>query len=202
MGCLDVPILNTKFSPLLDLDGVSTRITVLINLPLMQGEREYVGRRRWNGSAASALERADHFGIGIAQDRREALAVALDIDCGDELVVAPNLPPDAARHCGGDRKVHYVVCWNWVARRRRQDGQADFIVWTDICIAVLDAVEQHDRLPILLRDCLQTGALKKLGRSVQVGQEGGDKALNVEIADWQWALCSVAEDAPLQFQIE
>src|SRR5262249_43312351 len=34
MGCLDVPTLNTKLSPLLEWNGVSTRITVLITLPL------------------------------------------------------------------------------------------------------------------------------------------------------------------------
>src|ERR1700730_5965558 len=96
--------------------------------PLMQGEREYVGRRRWNGSAASAFERADHFGIGIAQDRREVLAVALDIDGGDEFVVAPNLPPGAARHRGSYREVHDVVRGNRVARRRCQDGYADLLV--------------------------------------------------------------------------
>ena len=33
MGCLDVPTLNTKLSPLLVWNGVSTRTTVLISLP-------------------------------------------------------------------------------------------------------------------------------------------------------------------------
>lgn len=54
---------------------------------------------------------------------------------------------------------------------------------------------------MLLRERLQTGALEQPGGSVQVGQEGGDQALDVEVADRQPALCSIAEDSTLQFQI-
>src|ERR1700689_5013475 len=109
--------------------------------PPKQGEREYVVRRRWHGRASPALKRADQFVLGIAQDRRELLAVAVDINGGNELVVAPNLAPRAVRHSGRDGEVHHVARWNRITRRRRQDGQADFIVWTKICLAVVDAVE-------------------------------------------------------------
>src|SRR5271165_5584876 len=163
-----------------------------------QGERQDVFRRRWNGSAALTLQRADHFVLRIAQERREFLAVALDIDGGDKLVVAPNLAARAVRHRGGHRKIDHVVCRNRIARRQRQDSQADFVIRTDIRLAILDAVERHYRLSILLRNGLQARASKKFGRSVQLGQECGDEALNVEIADGQETLGSIAEDAPLE----
>jgi hypothetical protein len=50
--------------------------------------------------------------------------------------------------------VHHIVRWNRVARRRRQDGQTNFIVWADICNAVLNAVQHHNRLSVLLRNAL------------------------------------------------
>src|SRR5262245_59005545 len=95
---------------------------------LKQRECEDVGWRRWNGNAALALQRADHFVPGIAQDRREPLGVALDIDGGDELVVSPNLASRTVRHRGGDREIHHVHGWNRVTRRCCQDGQTDFVI--------------------------------------------------------------------------
>src|SRR5208282_4645028 len=167
-----------------------------------QGEREDVCRRRWNGSAALTLQRADHFVLRIAQERRELLAVAFDVNGGDKLVVAPNLAARAVRDHGGHRKIDHVVCRNRVAWRQRQDSQADFVVRTDIRLAILDAVERNDGLSILLRNGLQAGASKKLGRSVQLGRKCGDEALNVEIADGQRTLRSIAEDAPLEREID
>jgi hypothetical protein len=72
--------------------------------PLEEREREYVGGWHWNGCTTRAFKRADYCTTGIAQDCGELVAVALDINGGDELVVAPNLLSRAIRDRGGDRR--------------------------------------------------------------------------------------------------
>ena len=101
----------------------------------------------------------------------------------------------------GRREIRHVVRWNRVARCRRHDAQTYFIVWADIRNSILNAVQRHDRLSVLLRNRQQASAFKQLGRTVQVSQKSGDEALNIEVPDWQRTLCSIAEDRPLQLQI-
>ena len=99
----------------------------------------------------------------------ELLAVTPDIDLRDEFVEAPNLASREICSRGSDGQVLDVDSWNWIARRNRQDGQADFIVRTDIRVAVL-AIKQHDNcFAILLPNRLQSSADKQLCRPVQVG---------------------------------
>src|SRR5262245_53118242 len=124
--------------------GLSWREHLYVSLhqfAVQHGEREYVGWWHRNGSAEPALEHAYRCFVEISQDRRETLAVTPDIDGRDELVVAPNLPPRAVRHCGGDGEVRHIDCWNRVTWRLSHDGQADFIVRANICNAVLYAIE-------------------------------------------------------------
>src|ERR1700722_14485680 len=86
-----------------------------------KAEREHVGRRHFNGSAAPSLEHQDWCIAGIAHRSRAVFVVTLDVDGGDELVEAPNLSTCPVRGRRGDWKVRHINCRNRLARRRRPE---------------------------------------------------------------------------------
>ncbi len=131
-----------------------------------------------------SFERADYFVIAIAKNSGECLAFAFNIDGGDELVITPNLPACSIRDCGGDRKVHYIVRCNRVARRLCPDSQADFIIGADIRLAILDAIEIDHRSSVLLQDRLQPCADQQFGGFIRRAPKRWRRGIERRSSGW------------------
>jgi len=166
--------------------------------PFEQAEREDVVRRHRDGGAAPAGERGDRYVGGIAYRHREVLPVVGDIDGSHKFVVAPDLTAGTIGRRGVDGKVRDIECGRAIAGRSRQDGQTDFVVRADVGFAVLKAAERNDGFAVLLGNRRKTGLLQECRGAAEVGEERGDKALIVEVADRQRTRGPVAEDALLQ----
>jgi hypothetical protein len=164
--------------------------------PLEERERKYVGGWRWNGCTADAFKRADHSAIGVVQDCGELVAVALDIDGGDKLVVAPNLLSGAVRDWGGGGSPRSSPESDRPAPPRRRSGRLHCMDWYPCCdtrCGKLPPLRFHPLGDPALGQCPRATLPRGPSRS-----KSGDEAPNVEIADWQRTVGSVAEQVPLQ----